>query len=135
MYLVGCWCHLGGILGGLWGHLDRLWSNIGLCRGNLGTTLGGLEGYLGTPWGLGFKVWGVITTTHTPFTCTNRSRLTPVQRKRSHEKRRCYQALKSHTLGTCKNRSRSTLVQPKRSLVMLLVEKRISMTAKIIEKA
>ena len=34
-------------------------------------------------------------------TCPNCFRLTPVQRKRSLEKLRCYQTLKSHTLWKC----------------------------------
>ena len=55
--------------------------------------------------------------THTSLRCQNRSRLTPVQRKRPPEKRRCYEALKLHALWKCKNRSRTTPVQRKRSSV------------------
>ena len=58
-----------------------------------------------------------------PPKCKNRSRLTPVQRKRPHEKRRCDQALTSHTLRTCKNRSRLTPVQRKRSRDITQVQK------------
>ena len=97
------------------GAFGAIWVDFCAILGNLGTTLGGLGRYLGTPWGLGFRVWGLGTSTHTPLKCPNRSRLTPVQRKRPHEKRRCDQALKSHTLRSCKNRSRLTLVQRKRS--------------------
>ena len=53
--------------------------------------------------------------THASLKCRNRSRLTPVQRKRSPETRRCYQALKSHTLWKCRQRSRPTRAQRKRS--------------------
>ena len=132
--ILGCWCHLGGVLGGHWGHLGRLWGYLGLCRGHLGTTLGGLGRYLGTPWGLGFMVWGFGNSTHTLLKCKNRYRLTPVQRKRSHEKRRCSQALKPHTLGTCQVRSRITPVQPIRFLAMLLIEKRLSPTSRTIKQ-
>ena len=79
-------------------------------------------GYLGPPWSLRFRVyglsfggWGLIITTHTSLKCKHRSRPTPVQRKHSLEKRRCYQALTSHTLWTCNKRSRPTPVQRKRS--------------------
>ena len=64
---------------------------------------------------LSFGVWGLIITTHTSLKWPNRSRPTPVQRKHSPEKRRCYQALKYHTLWKCKKRSRPTPVQRKRS--------------------
>ena len=57
----------------------------------------------------------MIITAHTSLKCKNRSRCTPVQRKHSLEKRRCYQSLKSHTLWKCNNRSRPTPVQRKRS--------------------
>ena len=73
------------ISGWLWGYLRLPWGHLGLFRGHLGTTLGGLGRYLGTPLGLGFRVWGLVTTTHTPLKCKNRSRLTLVQRKHSHE--------------------------------------------------
>ena len=69
-----------------WGCSGMPWGNLGLCWGHLGTTLGGLGRNLGTPWGLGLGGWGLVTTTHTLLKCKNRSRLTPVQRKRQHEK-------------------------------------------------
>ena len=93
--ILGCWCHLGGVLGGHWGHLGRLWGYLGLCRGHLGTTLGGLGRYLGTPWGLGFMVWGFGNSTHTLLKCKNRYRLTPVQRKRSHEKTKMFSSIET----------------------------------------
>ena len=117
--ILGCWCFFGCVLGGLWDNLGYL----GACWGPLGTILGGLGGNLGPLWGLELRVWGSITITHTPLKCQNRSRPTPVQRKRLPEKRRCYQALKSHTFRKCKNRSRLTPVQRKRSQDITQVQK------------
>ena len=139
LYAIGCvscgllvppWGCIGRILGLLGSTLEQYCALSGQSWDNFGRSWW----YLGTHWGLGFRVWGLTTTTHTPLKCQNRSRLTPVQRKRSHEKRRCDQALKSHSLGKCQNRSRITPVQPNRYLVMLLVDTRLSTTAKSIEK-
>ena len=47
----------------------------------------------------------------------------PVQRKCSHEKRRCDQALTTHTLWKCHHRSRPTPVQRKRSHDITQVQK------------
>ena len=139
LYAIGCvscgllvppWGCIGRTLGPLGSTLEQYWALSGPSWDHFGRSWW----YLGTHWGLGFRVWGLITTTHTPLKCQNRSRLTPVQRKRSHENRRCDQALKSHTLGKCKIRSRITLVQPNRYQAMLFVEKRLPMTANIIEQ-
>ena len=59
---------------------------------------------------------------YTPLKYQNRFRLSPVQRKRSHEKRRCDHALKSHKLRTCKHRSRHTLAQRKRTQLSTQVQ-------------
>ena len=58
VYLVGCWCHLGGILGGLWGHLVDFEARLGY----VGAIFGPLWEILGDTWhtlvvrvqGLGF---------------------------------------------------------------------------------
>ena len=102
-------------MGGLWGHLGIPWGHPELCRGRFETTLGGLGGYLGAPWGVVIKVWCLITTAHTSLKCTNRSFPTPVQRKRSYEKRGCDQAVTYHTLRKYTKRFRLTPVQRKRS--------------------
>ena len=83
------------------GLLVPSWGCIGKTLGPLGSTLGLSWAMSGPSWDhfgrswevlghtLGFRVWGVGTSTHTPLKCQNRSRLTPVQRKRLHEKRGC----------------------------------------------
>ena len=63
--------------------LYAFWVYIGAILGSVRTIC--LRGYLGPPWG--WEFWGLdlIITTHHPSKCKNRSRLTPVQRKRSLE--------------------------------------------------
>ena len=119
-------------MGTLWGYLGPSWAILGPSWGHLGVILGhlgGLGGVLGPT--LGFRIYKVKFDHNNAclFEMQNRSRLTPVQRKRPPEKRRCYEALKLHALWKCKNRSRTTPVRRKRSSVQPPVQKGRSVSA------
>ena len=76
-------------------------------------------------WGYLVRSWGYLGQ------CQGQSlsRLAPVERKRSTEKRRCHQTLKSHTLLKCQNRSRIAPVERKRSHDITQVQKSRSVPA------
>ena len=72
LYAIGCvscgllvqlWGNIGRTLGPLGSTLDKYWAMSWQCWDHFGRSWG----YLGTHSGLGFRVWGLITTTHTPF--------------------------------------------------------------------